>query len=215
MLRVLAAAAIALLSGCATAGSDVELPDYVRHPRTAYQIEGEVRDEVTFAPMPGAEVVVETDRAGYLAMGRADAGGRFSIGYSAALEFETGVWPIWFAPVADSTLIDTIRVRATRGGRCSPTQRFALKDMPESGLVLLVGDCSRYRRDRASTPQRSAPRSAPDGAAGLGFEGGGGRSASVHGERRDKIGLRDEIARSRARDRVADCELPSTVRECP
>jgi len=88
---------------------------------------------------------VETDRAGYVASGRADAGGRFSIGYSAALEIRKGMGIPWLTPDSDADLVRTVSIRAEMGGRCSPTQRFALEHTPASGLVLLVGDCSRYR----------------------------------------------------------------------
>jgi hypothetical protein len=145
-MRLVVMAAIGLLSGCATPGSDAELPEYVRHPRTAYAIEGEVRDEVTFAPIPDAQVVVETDRPGYVATARADAGGRFTVGYSAVLEMNTGLWPAGLAPNSDADLVRAVSIRAEANGRCSPTHRFAFEDAPESGVVLLVGDCSRYRR---------------------------------------------------------------------
>jgi hypothetical protein len=147
-MRLIVIAATGLLSGCVTPGSDLELPEYVRHPTTAYTIEGEVRDEVTFAPMAAAQVVVETDRPGYVATARADAGGRFTLGYSAARQMNTGLWPAWppwLAPTSDADLVSAVSIRAEANGRCSPTQRFAFKDAPRSKFVLLVGDCSRYR----------------------------------------------------------------------
>jgi hypothetical protein len=122
----------------------------VTHPQTAYTIEGEVRDERTLAPVPLADVVVETDRPGYAARGRSDAGGRFAIGYSAALLIRRGgcVDPgIELCPYADADLVKNVSVRAEAGGRCSRVYRFTLEEVPTTGLLVLVGDCG-PRRDR-------------------------------------------------------------------
>ena len=158
MRAVVLVTAGALLTGCGLllGGSDLPVPDYIASPNTAEQVEGEVRDESTLAPVADAEVVLETDRAGYRLARRADAGGRFAIGYSSLLRRISGaerlVERVLFGGGdTDSMLVSRVTIRARAGARCSPP--VPLERRRDERVLLLVGDCARYE-----------PRSAASGA---------------------------------------------------
>lgn len=144
VVRLVAAVAVLSLSGCGLLLSQADVPEYVRHPRTAYFVEGEVRDATTLAPIPDAEVTLETDRPGYVLVRRADPGGRFSIGYS-AMSRRSGVVDSLLGDPADAQLVTRISIRARASGRCSPTHTFDVEAVPETGFLLLVADCDQRR----------------------------------------------------------------------
>ncbi len=147
-MRALAAASL-FLSGCGLfLRNDPPLPEHIRDPPTAYHVEGEVRDERTLAPIPDAEVTVETDRPGYAVTRRTDPGGRFSIGYSALQHrYSSGelfVNNLFLGDETEAVLVSRISIRAEGGGQCAPIQTFPIEKAPRT-LTLLVGSCATYR----------------------------------------------------------------------
>ncbi len=147
-VRAHAALAALVLPGCGLFLHSIDeppLPEYIRHPVTAYQIEGEVRDEVTLAPMPNAAVTIETHRPGYAVTRRADAGGRFAIGYSTAYRLTSWADRLITGEERDAYLVSHVSIRAEAMGRCSPIHTFDLDRVPRTGFLLLVGDCDTYR----------------------------------------------------------------------
>jgi hypothetical protein len=151
--RLAALAAIGTLaSGCGLLLSDAPgttLPPPIVLENPAEQLEGEVRDEVSLAPVPDAEIVLETVRPGYVVVRRADAAGRFSIGFSSLLReisaterFADAVL-LGIRDESDAELVGKITVRASADGRCSPVVTLERERWSER-LLLLVGDCARY-----------------------------------------------------------------------
>lgn len=152
-MRALAVVAAAVfLPGCGLflSASESPVPEYIASPNTANQVEGEVRDEITLAPIPDAEVVVETDRPGYRLTRRADAGGHFAVGYSSLYRrisnSERFFDRLFFGGGdSDAEIVSRITIRARGGGRCSPA--VPLQGSYDERVLLLVGDCARYDPD--------------------------------------------------------------------
>jgi hypothetical protein len=113
-------------------------------PPNGFFVEGLVLDAATFAPVADADVVVATERPGYVLAARTGANGRFELTVSnvvrrsSALEqvVEAILWPGDPTP-AELTYHYTLGARAA-GGRCLPPRRYPMEDRR---LVLYLEPC--------------------------------------------------------------------------
>jgi hypothetical protein len=121
-------------------------------PVTGHFVEGEVRDLVTYGPVPEAEVLLATDRPGYGKRTRTDAGGRFSFGFSAlAREVGSGdvvVQQLLFANDPSDDLVSEVVLHVRSPGWRPAEVKFPVRRIPAPLVVYL---------ERADDPGTPAP----------------------------------------------------------
>jgi hypothetical protein len=162
--RAILVAAGLVLGGCGLLHNSEPLVPV--HPDTAELVEGEVRDEVTLAPIADAEVVLETDIPGHVVIRRSDTAGRFSLGFASRVyprrtPAASVVGRVFLAPEYEDASKVTIRAHAP--GRCSPARKLE-RPYSTRRLVLLVGDCAMYGERGATTQGAPGTGSSESGA---------------------------------------------------